>query len=161
MAPPLFALLTVAWLALVVSAPLLPVPVGAALYVVGSFICHQRPERSFHLFSAQLPVCARCAGIYAGAAIGFSMAWMSPRAHARVLRSSPRTLLLVGAVPTMLTLLLEWSHLWAGSNVVRGLAGLPLGLSSAFVVVQAAATLHYDECAPQRPIENNQASTPT
>src|SRR5438067_12965322 len=39
------------------------------VYLIGSIVCHQRPERSFHLWSAQLPVCARCTGIYAGAAV--------------------------------------------------------------------------------------------
>lgn len=38
-------------------------------YLVGSLLCHQRPERSFFLWGSQMPVCARCAGIYAGAAI--------------------------------------------------------------------------------------------
>jgi hypothetical protein len=40
-----------------------------AVYALGSAICHQRDERSFHLFAEQFPVCARCTGLYAGAAI--------------------------------------------------------------------------------------------
>lgn len=43
---------------------------SAAVYFSGSLLCHQRPERSFYLWSTQFPVCARCAGIYAGAALG-------------------------------------------------------------------------------------------
>ena len=39
-----------------------------AAYAVGSVVCHQLPERSFHLWIAQMPVCARCTGIYFGAA---------------------------------------------------------------------------------------------
>jgi uncharacterized membrane protein len=39
-----------------------------AVYAVGSVVCHQLPERSFHLWMAQMPVCARCTGIYFGAA---------------------------------------------------------------------------------------------
>lgn len=42
---------------------------AAAVYGIGSIVCHQRPERSFHLFAVQMPVCARCTGIYAGAAV--------------------------------------------------------------------------------------------
>src|SRR5437867_4112806 len=34
-------------------------------YLVGSLLCHQRPERSFFLWGSQMPVCARCMGIYA------------------------------------------------------------------------------------------------
>jgi hypothetical protein len=32
-------------------------------------ICHQQAARSFAIWSQQLPVCARCTGIYAGAAM--------------------------------------------------------------------------------------------
>jgi uncharacterized membrane protein len=39
-----------------------------AVYAVGSVVCHQLRERSFHLWIAQMPVCARCTGIYFGAA---------------------------------------------------------------------------------------------
>lgn len=42
---------------------------AAAVYVVGSVLCHQLPERSFHLWGVQLPVCARCLGMYVGGAI--------------------------------------------------------------------------------------------
>jgi hypothetical protein len=57
-------------------------PVGMTVYGIGQWICHQRPERSFHMGTVPLPVCARCAGIYAGAAIlalgswcGASLRW--------------------------------------------------------------------------------------
>jgi hypothetical protein len=39
------------------------------VYGAGSVLCHQLPARSFHLWATQLPVCARCTGIYAGGAI--------------------------------------------------------------------------------------------
>ena len=158
---PLLALLAAGWLALIVAAPILPVPIAAALYAIGSFICHQRPERSFHLFTAQLPVCARCTGIYAGAALGASAAALSARIRAQAASSSARALLLAGAVPTVFTLAMEWSGLWTGSNVARAAAGLPLGSVVALVVVQAAATLHYGGCAPRRPIASNRPPTHT
>src|SRR5215510_4200237 len=41
---------------------------SAAVYQVGSLVCHQLSERSFHVWGAQLPVCARCTGLYTGAA---------------------------------------------------------------------------------------------
>ena len=64
------AALALGWLVLLVAAPVAPTSLATLLYAAGSFICHQRPERSFHIDAAQLPVCARCLGIYAGAAIG-------------------------------------------------------------------------------------------
>jgi uncharacterized membrane protein len=155
----LMAALAAAWVALLVAAPILPVPLAAALYAIGSYICHQRPERSFHLFAAQLPVCARCLGIYAGGAVGSLLA-TGARARAAFGAASPRMLLVSGAMPTALTLAAEWSGIWRGSNAGRASAGLPLGLVVAIVVVQAAATLHYGGCAPRRPIASNRPPTP-
>jgi len=155
----LLALATVAWLALLLVAPVLPATIGAALYLLGSHICHQRPERSFHLFAAQLPVCARCLGIYAGAAAGSLLA-PGARLHARRLTRTLRFVLIAGAVPTLITVVLEWSGAWAAANVVRAAAGVPLGLTAALVVAQGVATLHYVGCASRRPISNNRPPTP-
>jgi uncharacterized membrane protein len=40
--------------------------------LVGYSICHQIPDRSFHLAGRRLPLCARCTGTYLGVAIGFA-----------------------------------------------------------------------------------------
>ena len=50
---------------------------AAAIFWFFSPVCHQDPARSFWLFGAPLAVCARCLGIYLGAAAG---AWIpAPR----------------------------------------------------------------------------------
>ncbi|HEU5258713.1 MAG TPA: DUF2085 domain-containing protein [Vicinamibacterales bacterium] len=154
----LAALTAVAWLALLVLAPVLPVPIAGVLYALGSHICHQRAERSFHLFAAQLPVCARCAGIYAGAAIGSLLA-VSGSIRERSGAVSPRMLLAAGALPTLITLIAEWSGAWAGGNDARAGAGVWLGVAVALVVARAAATLHYGGCVPRRPIASNRPFT--
>jgi uncharacterized membrane protein len=154
----LLALTAVTWLALLIVAPVLPVPIAGFVYALGSRICHQRPERSFHLFAVQLPVCARCAGIYAGAAAG-SLLMLRAAVRERQFRFSPRILLLAGALPTLVTIALEWSGVWSGANDARAAAGVPLGLAVAFVVARAAATLHYGECVPRRPIASNRLFT--
>lgn len=41
-----------------------------AVWQFFSVACHQEGARSFWLFGAPLAVCARCIGIYAGAAVG-------------------------------------------------------------------------------------------
>ena len=155
----LLALAAASWLALLVAAPVLPVPLAGTLYALGSHICHQRPERSFHLLAAQLPVCARCVGIYAGAGAGSLLA-LGSRIRLRLETLSPRMLLIGGSVPTVLTLLLEWSGAWGASNGVRAAAGLPFGAVVALVVAQGVATLHYGGCAPRRPIASNRPPTP-
>ena len=71
-----FVAASIAWAMLLVAVPF--VASGAhlssiaaatvvAVYGIGSLVCHQLPQRSYRLWSAQMPVCARCAGIYAGA----------------------------------------------------------------------------------------------
>ena len=161
---PALALLALGWVALLSAAPLLPTPPAALLYAAGSLICHQISERSFHLGAFQLPVCARCFGLYAGAAIG-AAAVVAPamtRRQARTPRDAARTmsrlrrLTVIAAIPTAVTFVLEWVVGWPMSNGTRAVAGAPLGAAVAFVVVRALATLHYDECVPRRPIGHGQ-----
>lgn len=146
----LIAIGALAWVALIVLAPLLQPMIAALVYGVGSFICHQIPERSFHLAGSQLPVCGRCVGIY----VGFAMAAALNR---RTLRASAaRRLVAAAAMPTMVTVALEWLNAWAGTNVVRAAAGWALGAGVGVVVMSALATLHYSSCAPPRQTEPNQ-----
>lgn len=61
------------WLAAVVLAPFLESQEsiwGSFLYAVFSPLCHQIPERCFHLWGFPLAVCSRCFGIYSGIMIG-------------------------------------------------------------------------------------------
>lgn len=37
---------------------------------IGYAVCHRIPERSFHMGDYQLPLCARCSGMYLGAMLG-------------------------------------------------------------------------------------------
>jgi uncharacterized membrane protein len=158
---PALALASLAWLALLIVTPLAPSSLATLIYAAGSVICHQLPERSFHLAGFQLPVCARCLGIYAGAAAGASihvlgalatdsMRWrlLTPRAARRVF--------VLSAVPTLLTVGLEQAGVWSGTNVARAIAGVALGIGGAFVVMSAVATLHYNACQRRRPIEPSQ-----
>ena len=164
----LVALAACVWLALLLFAPLLPVPLAGVAYLAGALICHQLPERSFHLAGAQLPVCARCLGIYAGAAAllciacGASLLMPARQTGRRVpyRTHNPATLVVCGIAPTVLTLVMEWLGVWAASNLARAAAGVVLGAAIAFVVVDALAKLHYVPCAPQRPIAPRHPLTP-
>lgn len=145
------------WLGLIVGSPIAPLPLALVAYAVGGVACHQIAERSFHLGSAQLAVCARCTGIYAGAAVSF--AWQAVRAGYQLRRAVPasegdrvtasRLWLACGALPTVLTVVLEQAGLAHTSNVQRAIAGFPLGLVVAFVAGRAA-TLHYVQWPPRR-----------
>ena len=39
-----------------------------------AFMCHQKPERSFHWKGKQFPICARCTGVLIGYIIGIILA---------------------------------------------------------------------------------------
>jgi uncharacterized membrane protein len=145
---PLVALLAVVWLVWLLTAPFLSTPLSSAAYLIGSLVCHQLPARSFHLGGSQLPVCARCLGIYAGSAVGAvigAAVWSGCRATpaAPMSRRTVRATLAIVAAPTLVSVLLETADVWRTTNVERAVAGLPLGLGAALVVVSALATLHY------------------
>jgi uncharacterized membrane protein len=136
--------LAVVWAVLVVAAPwLAAVPAAggryfsASAYGFGALVCHQRPERSFSLAGAQLPVCARCAGLYVSAAIGVLFVWAR--------RSSPaaaferwRARLLWAVLPTGATLVFEWWRPSSASGALRALAAVPLGVVAGALLAETA-----------------------
>jgi uncharacterized membrane protein len=109
------------------------------IYAAGSVICHQRPERSFHLLGAQMPVCARCTGIYAGAAVA-AIVWLrrvhAPRHQPRLYPGPVSRALLVSALPTAGTLLYEWTTGHTPGNWMRLASGVPLGAAAAWVLLR-------------------------
>jgi uncharacterized membrane protein len=104
---------------------------SALVYVAGSQICHQRAERSFHIAGRQMPVCARCTGIYVSAAAAIPFALMATAMPSR--RS--RTILLLAALPTLLTWALEYWGVVPFSNLSRAVAALPLGFAAAWLAI--------------------------
>jgi uncharacterized membrane protein len=160
--PAAVAACALAWVVALAAAPVLPAPIAAVLYAMGSLICHQLPERSFHLQSFQLPVCARCFGLYAGGAAGsMAVAFVRPL-RGRVASSTSRFLITgAAAIPTLATVLLEHGLGWPLSNETRALAAVPFAAAVAVIVVGAVPTVHYGECAPRRPIGHGQPQPPT
>lgn len=110
----------------------------AFVYAAGSVICHQRPERSFFWMGQQLPVCARCTGLYASAAVAM-LAWWAVRllSHSAPIAFTPARALRViaiTAVPTAVSWLSGVLGVWDGSNVTRALLAIPLGCAVGAVV---------------------------
>jgi uncharacterized membrane protein len=105
-----------------------------AVYLAASEICHQRPERSFHLAAVPWPVCARCLGLYMAAPIGALLAVMTRRTRPLDLR---RWLAIAG-LPTATSLVLEWAGFVPVTNAMRCLAALPLGAMIAFAITRVS-----------------------
>lgn len=114
------------------------VSAAAVVYSAAGIICHQRPTRSFYLGGVQLPVCARCAGLYFSGAVGVIVAWLiGGRPTAPI---GTRRVLLVAAIPTALSVAIEFVGLASPSNLVRALCALPLGASAAWIFVRSLRT---------------------
>jgi hypothetical protein len=124
----------VAWAGLIVAAPSLAslpnsggVYLSASAYWIGALVCHQRPDRSFHLADGQLPVCARCTGLYLSAAVGVVFAWCRAAPRRALPFAAWRRRLLLAALPTAATLVVEWWWPAMTSPLARALAAIPLG----------------------------------
>jgi uncharacterized membrane protein len=114
----------------------------AFAYSAGAIVCHQLPERSFVVAGRQLPVCARCTGLYLGVALGL-FGWLVLRwvwASARNVRPRPAlTALWICGVPTAISWATGVLGLWDGSNATRAALALPLGLAIGAVAAAAGA----------------------
>src|SRR5512140_1619767 len=127
------------WLILVVLAPVAiassraaAVVPAALAYSAGSLVCHQQPARSFTLRGRQLPVCARCTGLYASAFAGGLAALVLRR---RRVTAAGRWFLAAAATPTFVNWSTDFVGLTHSSNAIRALLALPLGLAAGWIVI--------------------------
>jgi uncharacterized membrane protein len=139
--------IVVLWVAALIAAPVLQarasssrpsaILAAALVYVAGSHVCHQRPERSFRILDRQMPVCARCTGLYvsglAGLALGLVRRRAVPGTHAA------RVALAIALLPTLASLLVEWSGSIDPGNAGRFVAALPLGAVVGIIVASGLA----------------------
>ena len=118
---------------------------AVVVYATGARICHQRPDRCFAIDGRPMPVCARCSGLYAGAAFAAPLAlvWAARRSGARA-----RVVAAAAALPTLATWSLEFAGVAHPSNTVRFVAALPLGFAAAWLVFSAmspaSSSVHED-----------------
>jgi uncharacterized membrane protein len=131
------ATLTLLFVSMIVIAPL-ALAHGhdlAALVIYDSFgkFCHQIPERSFYLDGHPLAVCARCTGIYFGAALGVLC---YPLVRSLRHGSAPaRKWLLIALVPMALDFGLDFFGVWQNTHLSRSVTGALVGAIAAFYVV--------------------------
>ena len=143
-----------AWTAALVLAPLAAAGRGAGravvaasllVYVAGGTVCHQHPARTVHLWGVPMPVCARCTGLYAGAALGITAAVVAARRRRwRPLRDAGaeslgtwRIALIASAAPAAVTFAYEKAGGLAVPNGARLGTGLVLGAAVGWVVASS------------------------
>jgi hypothetical protein len=121
------------------------------IYAAGSIVCHQVAGRSFYLWGVQMPVCARCTGIYVGGALA-AIVWYAVCGINRitgrlkadttygtavrpiVVSTHVKRVLVFAAIPTAATLIFEWTAGQMPANWMRALAGFPLGAAVVWVI---------------------------
>ena len=99
--------------------------IGIALQRGFALVCHQRPERSFWIFGGPIAVCARCLGIYLGAAIGLLI---------KTSRSIALRLLIAAALINALDAATELAGLHGNWLGVRFVLGMALGSAGALLI---------------------------
>jgi len=106
---------------------------SAALYQAFRPVCHQIAERSFHLEGFPMAVCARCAGLYAGA-LGGMLLYPLTRRLTRT-DAPRREWVFAAALPTAVDFALGFLGLWENTHWSRFSTALVLGASVPFFVV--------------------------
>lgn len=132
-----------ALVALIVAAPLFLAHgddvLARGLYQSFSRVCHQIPERAFHVAGHPLAVCARCTGVYVGLAAGVLLFPLL-----RSLRSTEtpaRLWLFVAAAPTVVDFSLGFLGLWQNTQWSRFATASLLGAATAFFIVPGLVDL--------------------
>lgn len=127
------------WLLLIVSPPVLAANgqtgVSSPIYHFFSFICHQMPARSFHIFDHQLAVCSRCFGVYFGLLAGL-VAYPIWRSIENI-DPLPRIWLFASMVPIAIDWSLGVFGIWENNHTSRFITGMILGVACATYIMPA------------------------
>lgn len=127
------------WILLILTAP---VAAGfgwngtsEALYGFFGNICHQMPERSFHLYSHQLSVCHRCFGVYFGLLAGIAC-YPLIRPVDRI-EPPARIWLFLAMIPIGIDWSLGVFNLWENTTLTRTITGFLLGSACGVFIMPA------------------------
>ena len=131
--------------ALIIVAPLARAAgyngLAQTLYSGFSPICHQLPDRSFHLHGFPFAVCARCTGLYFGLAAGFT-AYPLLRSLRRF-DTPARSWLFLALLPVTVDFLLGYTGTWDNTHTSRALTGGLLGAVIALYLVPGVLDLRF------------------
>ena len=137
------ATIALALVAMIVGAPLFQstghLAFASPIYKVFSYVCHQIPERSFHLAGHQFAVCSRCTGLY----MGFAVATLVyPLTRSLIRTDTPRRRwLILAAVPLLIDFSLTYFGVWSNTHLTRFATGALLGAVSVFYVMPGLVEL--------------------
>lgn len=128
------------WVLLILAAPVTAGTglngVSEPIYDFFGFLCHQQPERSFHLGEHAFAVCSRCFGVYFGLVAGMA-AYPLLRKLENV-EPMPRYWLFLSLFPMGVDWGLNALNIWHNTHISRFFTGLVLGIACAVFIVPAA-----------------------
>ena len=134
---------TIAILTAIIAAPLLQSSghrtVASRIYDSFSYLCHQIPERSFHIAGEQFAVCSRCTGLYAG----FTLAILTfPLFRSLRNTDTPRIIwLFASAVPLAVDFSLTYFGIWENTHFTRFTTGALFGAVAAIFILPGVIEL--------------------
>jgi len=131
------ALIALAIIAAIVGAPLARADghstLAGDIYKAFSFVCHQIPERSFHLAGYKFAVCSRCTGLYSGFALA---ALIYPFVRSLRQTETPSIVwLFLAAVPLVIDFSLGYFSIWQNNHASRFATGALLGSVAVFYIL--------------------------
>jgi uncharacterized membrane protein len=131
------ATLATAILTAIIVAPLLQstdhYTFALAIYKTFSFVCHQIPERSFHLFGYKFAVCSRCTGIYTGLALA---ALSYPLVRSLNQTETPGLIwLFLSITPLAIDWSLGYFSIWQNNQLSRFSTGALFGATAVFYIL--------------------------
>lgn len=123
---------------------------------LGSGVCHRLTEHSFSIGERQLPLCARCTGMYLGVFLSLVAFWLKGRLRRTELPPWPILLTLLGFIGLMavdglnsfLHFFANAPHLYPPQNWLRLLTGLGTGLAMGSFVFPALAQTLWQRYTP-------------
>jgi uncharacterized membrane protein len=132
-------LIVLAWVLAIVIAPIAAVSgvsgLSAPLYQFFSLICHQLPERSFHVSGEHFAVCSRCFGVYFGLLLGLLIYPLWRKIDD--VEPLPRFWLFLSLIPIGVDWSLGVFGIWENTHLSRSLTGVILGVACATYIMPA------------------------
>lgn len=129
---------------------------------LGAAVCHRITARSFTLYGRQLPLCARCTGMYLGVFLSFLALLLAGRARWSALPRLPILLALVAFIGVMgvdgvnsyTHFFPRFPHLYEPRNWLRLVTGMGAGLAMGLLLFPALAQTLWAEADLRPSIQN-------
>ena len=114
-------------------------PISSNIYNFFGYICHQMPERSFHIAAHPFAVCSRCFGVYSGLFGGILIYPFFKQIED--IEPPSRIWLFLALIPMGIDWSLGVFGVWENTHFSRFVSGVVLGVACAVFIVPALIEL--------------------